>query len=171
MLFERDAAGEITLMMVGSPLATFERVRGLDAPSNIVRLIVGAVIIALGALLGYGYRAIYPKADAQKLPRLHLVVGWLYALVSLVLYVQLATTLTGDVDEFAVGMPTATHLNLLFINFSLLIGATVVYFCIRQWLGRLGGFWARARFSLLALAALGNAWIAYYFNFIAYVFA
>ena len=100
----------------------------------------------------------------------HVLVGWLYALLLLGLNVQLVQTLTGDVEAFSFGVPLATHINLLLFNLNLLIGAAVIVFSLRQWMKGVGGVAARLRYSALAVAATVYTWIAYYFNFIAYLF-
>jgi hypothetical protein len=106
-----------------------------------------------------------------RLPRHHIFAGWLFALLLLGLYFQLVQTLTGNVDEFGYGVPTATHINLLLMNLNLLIGAVVVAFSVQQWTSGCGGLLARVRYSVLAVAVIASTWIAYYFNFIAYLFS
>ena len=171
MVFERNAAGEISHMVVGSPLGSYQRVRGLDAPSNVRLVMVGTILIAFAAFLGYGYRAFRPGSVAARLPRHHVFVGWLFSFLLLGLYFQLVQTLTGNVDEFGYGVPLATHINLLMMNLNMLIGAAVVLFSMRQWSSGSGGLLARIRYSILAVAVIGSTWVAYYFNFIAYLFS
>ncbi|MFV2091209.1 MAG: hypothetical protein ACC642_11155, partial [Pseudomonadales bacterium] len=171
MVFERDENGAIDYLLIGSPLNTFKRVRGLYAPGSIRLLIVFAVTIALLAVIGYSYR-IFRRAPVQKrLPVRDVFIGWLYALGLLGLNLQLAQTLSGDVEEFTFGVPLATHINLLLMNVNILIGVAVIVFSVRQWSTGVGAFAARTRYSALAVAAIAYTWIAYYFNLIGYLFS
>jgi len=170
MVFERNGSGEVGHVLVGSPLGSYKRVRGLDAPGNIRLLIAFAVMVALLAVIGYGYRA-FRRAPVQKrLPARDVLVGWLYAFALVGLNVQLVLTLTGNTDKFSFGVPLATHINLLLINANMLIGVAVIVFAIRQWAMGIGSVAARFRYSILAMAAVVYLWIAYYFNFFAYLF-
>jgi hypothetical protein len=170
MVFERNGSGEVGHMLVGSPLGSYKRVRGLDAPGNIRLLIAFAVMVALLAVIGYGYRA-FRRAPVQKrLPARDVFVGWLYAFALVGLNVQLVLTLTGNTDKFSFGVPLATHINLLLINANMLIGVAVIVFAIRQWAMGIGSVAARFRYSILAMATVVYLWVAYYFNFFAYLF-
>ncbi len=170
MVFERNGSGEVGHVLVGSPLGSYKRVRGLDAPGNIRLLIAFAVMVALLAVIGYGYRA-FRRAPVQKrLPARDVFVGWLYAFALVGLNVQLVLTLTGNTDKFSFGVPLATHINLLLINANMLIGVAVIVFAIRQWAMGIGSVAARFRYSILAMAAVVYLWVAYYFNFFAYLF-
>jgi len=171
MVFERDATGEVSHMIVGSPLGSYQRVRGLDAPSNIRGLLIFSVLVALLAVLGYGYRAFRRAPAISQLPTRDVFLGWLHAVLLLGLYAQLGQTLAGNAEEFSYGVPTSALISLLLININLLIGAALIVFSIRQWLTNAGGIGARIRYSVLSLTVLVSAWIAYYFNFITYLFS
>jgi CubicO group peptidase (beta-lactamase class C family) len=171
MVFERNGSGEVGHVLIGSPLGTYKRVRGLDAPGNIRLLVAFAVMVALLAVIGYGYRAFRRVPVQKRLPARDVFVGWFYALALVGLNVQLVLTLTGNTDKFSFGVPLATHINLLLINVNMLIGVTVIVFAIRQWATGIGSVAARFRYSILAMAAVVYLWIAYYFNFFAYMFA
>ncbi len=170
LVFERDSTGAVSHMVVVSPLSTYQRVSGLDAPSNIRSALIFTVLIALLAVLGYGYRAFRRAPNATRLPPLDVALAWVYASLLLGVYIQLALVLSGNVDEFAYGVPTSAHITLILTNINLLLGVAVLILSIRQWARRAGGVAARLRYSAVSLTVIVTGWIAYYFNFIAYVF-
>lgn len=170
MVFERNGSGTVSHVLIDSPHGTYKRVRGLDAPGNIRLLVAFAVMVALLAVIGYGYRAFRRAPVEKRLPARDVFIGWLYALALVGLNAHLIQTLTGNTDEFAYGVPFAVHINLLLINVNMLIAVAVIFFSIRQWVTGIGSLTARLRYSALAMAAVVYLWIAYYFNFFAYLF-
>lgn len=167
MVFEREA-GAVTHVLIGEPLNTLGRVRGLDAPGNARNLIVCMLGIALVAVLGYGYRALWRAPKAGRLPIWNVLAGWLHALLLLGLYADLAVTLSGDVEEFVFGVPRGAHINLTLLAFNSLLGLYVAGAAVRHWTSSSGAVAARIRYSALALAALANLWVAWYFNILTY---
>ncbi|MDA1075511.1 MAG: serine hydrolase, partial [Proteobacteria bacterium] len=169
MVFERGDDGDISYVLINSPLGTFERVEGLNSPSVIRALMAFAFAVALLAVVGYGYRVMRRAPVEKRLPWGGVLFGWLYAVVLIALYAQLVMTLTGDVEEFVYGVPDATHLNLVLMNANIVLGLFVIFYAVRYWLRGAGGVFARLRYSTLALAVIVNTWIAWYFNFMAYL--
>ena len=171
MVFERNESGKVSHVLIGWPFDTYKRVTGLDAPGNIRMLMAFAVMIALLAVIGYSYR-VFGRAPVEKrLPARDVFIGWLYALALVGLNAHLVLTLTGNTNEFVYGVPPAVHINLLLINVNMLIGVAVIFLSIRQWVTGIGSLNARLRYSALSMAAIVYLWIAYYFNFFAYLFA
>ncbi len=171
MVFERNESGKVSHVLIGWPFDTYKRVNGLDAPGNIRMLMAFAVMIALLAVVGYTYRAFRRAPVEKRLPARGVFIGWLYALALVGLNAHLVLTLTGNTDEFGYGVPLGVHINLLLMNVNMLIGVAVIFFSIRQWVTGIGSLNARLRYSALTMAAIVYLWIAYYFNFFAYMFA
>ncbi|MEZ5557623.1 MAG: serine hydrolase domain-containing protein [Pseudomonadales bacterium] len=170
LVAQRDANGK-TYLMLETPLATFERVRGIDAPST-QRVLFGCVAaVYLLAVVGWGWRAIRRAPAAAALPRVQVGVAWAHALLGLYLIAQLARALSGDVEEFQFGVPPEVHRNLILMSLNLLAGALVVVFAVLQWLRGAGSVAARLRYDLVALAALLNALLAVCFNYAGYAFS
>ncbi len=166
--FRQDADEDGLYAYLGSALASYERVRGLNAPS-VLRALFGtvAVIFAL-AVLGWGYRAVRPAEPVASLPRIHVAIAWLHAAATLYLVAQLALTLAGDVEEFQFGVPADVHRNLMLMSGNLVLGALVVAFALLQWPFGYGSPGSRLRYDVVAVTALINAWLAYYFNYASY---
>ncbi len=170
-VFQRADTGEVTHLMIGTPVFSLVRVQGLDAPRNIGRLILMMVLISGVTILGYGYRLVPGKASqAPVLPRLDTGFAWLFALLTLVLYLHLGIVLGGDVNEFQYGIPASTHINLVLMNVSLFVALAVIVFSARQWISGAGTLPARLRYSAVAIAASISLWMGYYFNFVGYLF-
>ena len=170
LVFEREASGAVSHMVVGSPLGTLQRVEGHNAPSNLRNLLLLMVGIATIAISGYGYRIFARAPDTSRLPIVDVGLGWLFALLLVGLYVHLGQLLSGDLDEFALGMPPAANLNLIMMNVNVLIGIAVIALSVRQWINASGGVASRIRYSVLAIAALISLWMAWYFNMLTYLF-
>ena len=171
LVFERDATGAVSHLIVGSPLGTLQRVAGHNAPSNLRNLLLLMVVIGVLAILGYGYRIFARAPDESRLPPIDVVLGGLFARLLVGLYVHLGQLLSGDLDEFALGMPPAANFNLLMMNVNVLIGITVIGLSGRQWIKGSGAVAARVRYSALAFAAAISLWMAWYFNMLTYLFA
>jgi len=169
LVFERDAEGAVTHMVIGSPLGSLQRVEGLNAPSNLRNLLLLMVGIATFAVFGYGYRIFSRAPDTVRLPLIDVSLGWFFAFLLVGLYVHLGQMLAGEIDEFALGMPPAAHLNLIMMNVNVLIGIAVVGLAVRQWIIGSGGVASRIRYSALAIAALISLWVAWYFNMLTYL--
>ncbi len=170
MVFERDAGGAVTHMLINSPLGTFRRLTGLDSP-GLQRLMLGTLIlIALLAAIGYAYRLLRPASQVVQLPRREVVLAWVHCTLLIGLYTYLVIKLNGDVQEFNYGMPTSAHLVLLLMALNLLPGVAIVVLSARHWLQTMGTTFARIRYTFVAVAAVLNLWICWYFNILAYPF-
>ena len=123
LVFERDASGAVSHMVVGSPLGTLQRVEGHNAPSNLRNLLLLMVGIAAFAILGYGYRVFARAPDTSRLADRRcfsrLVVSHCYWSVCTF---TSASSWQGDLDEFALGMPPAANFTLIMMNVNVLIG-------------------------------------------------
>ena len=164
-VFERDAAGEVTHMLAGTPLSTFQRVRGLRAPGTLRTLVTLAILISLAAVLGWAYRVFRPVPETLRLPSPHVRLAWLHALL-LGSVLQLLPLAVGDIRF---GMSVWLHALLLTLNATLVLGLVVVAFSVRQWVGAHGTVWNRSRYSLVALTAVFGMWFAWSFNLVAYL--
>ncbi|MEM7502893.1 MAG: hypothetical protein AAF417_12650 [Pseudomonadota bacterium] len=170
-VFQRAESGEVTHLLIGSPMGSLARVQGLDAPSNIRSLLSMMAVVALVAVLGYGYRLIRPKPhQTEALPRRDTVIAGLFALLTLALYAHLGMILSGNVDEFQFGLPTPTRINLALMNVSLLLGLAVIVLSGRHWISGAGAVSARLRYSAVAASAAISMWMSYYFNFVTELF-
>ena len=165
LIFKRNEAGAISHAIIGSPLGTYRKVTGLQAPANQRILIIVMMIIALGAVAGFGYRAIVPSRDVG-LPSIRVIAAWLHALSLLYLYTKMYLVLSGNMDQFAFGMPEWMQRLLLAITLNLLMGIFVIVCAIQNWLEGSGTLSMRVLYSLVGLMALINLWIAWYFNIV-----
>jgi len=163
LIFKRNEAGAISHAVIGSPLGTYRKVTGLQAPANQRILITLMIIIALGAVAGFGYRAIVPSRDVG-LPSIRVIAAWLHALSLLYLYTKMYLVLSGNMDQFAFGMPEWMQGLLLAMTLNLLMGVYVIVCAIQNWLEGSGTLSMRVLYSLVGLMALINLWIAWYFN-------
>lgn len=169
MVFERTD-GEVTHMLVGSPLSTFRKVEGLDAPGNAIRLMTVMILIAAGAVAGYGVRAFARAPTAARLPAAHVLCAWLHSLLLIVLYAYLGSVLSGDVEKFVFGVPGRVLVNVWLLDLNTLIGLLVVGFSVWHWLRSTGTLRTRLCYSLVGVAALINFWVAWYFNLLSHPF-
>ena len=167
LVFLRGAANGVSHVVIGSPLGTYKKVTGFDAPANQKLLITIMVLIAVATVLGYGFRAFVPSHTVG-LRSLPVFVAWLHGLSVLVLYAILVVVLTGDVEEFVLGVPRNMHLVLWVMNFNLIFGIYVIFTAVRNWGVGDGTTSMRIKFSFVALMALINFWVCWYFNILAY---
>lgn len=170
MVFEREN-GEVTHVVIDSPLSTFRRVSGLDAPGNTITLIIVMTLIALVAVIGYGIRAFWRAPIGQRLPTPHVGAAWVHSLLLIVLYAYLGIVLTGDVEEFVFGVPTRVLVNVWLLDLNTLLGLVVVGFSGIQWLRDSGTLKMRFSYSLVGLAALINLWVTWYYNLLSHPFS
>lgn len=172
MVFERADDGSVEHVMVNSPLSTYKKVTGLDAPSNQQRVLGLAFVIALFAVIGYGYRGVRPVGDGKpRLPRAATILAWVHCFLTVSLFSYLGYTLSGDVQDLVYGVSTTVHINLLLMALNVLLGLVVIYFAVKIWIGKHGAVLQRAHYSMVGLAALINLWFVSYFNIIAYPFS
>ncbi len=165
----QDAGGDAApVLYLGSSLASFERVSGMDRPSVLRALFAATALICALAVLGWGYRAVRPAEPAVSLPRADIAVGWLYAALTVYLLVQLATALMGDVEEFQFGVPPQVDRALTMMSGNLVLAVLVVLLAARQWLRGKGSMGSRLRYALVAVAAAMSLWLAWYFNYALY---
>ena len=165
IVFERGDDGEVTHLIANTPLSTYQRVRGLESPTVIAWLLSVLVWIAVAAVLGWGYRVVRRAPEAERLPSRHIQIGWLHAL----LLGGFLLVLPGTTADISYGIPVQLHALLLIFNANLLLCPLVVGFSVRQWSRGYGTVWSRARYSLVALAALGNLWFGWFFNLVDYL--
>ncbi len=169
MVFERSD-GEVTHVVIGNPLSTFEKVSGLNAPSNAITLIGLMVLIAVVTVVGYGTRA-FARAPADlRLPSPHVLLAWLHCLLLIALYAYLGNVLSGDVEEFVFGVPARVEVNVWLVVLNTLLGLVVVGFAVSHWRDGIGALRMRICYSLVALAALINLWVAWHFNLLSHPF-
>ena len=95
---------------------------------------------------------------------------WTFSLLVVVLYAYLIVTLNSDVHEFSYGVPTTAHILMLLMGINVVVGLAVVFFAVRHWLTSAGGLIGRVRYSCVAIAALINVWVGWYFNILSYPF-
>ncbi len=170
MVFEREE-GEVTHVLVGSPLSTFRKVSGLNAPSTAITLIGTMTVIALFAVLGYGGRLFHRASAAARLPLPQVAAAWLHSLLLIALYAYLASVLSGDVEEFVLGVPDRVVVNVWLLILNSALGIAVIGFAASQWLSGAATNRVRIRYSLVAVAALINLWIVYVYNILSFPFS
>ena len=120
----------------------------------------------MAAVLGWGYRVFRPAPEKSRLPSPHVRLAWLHAL----LLGSFLLLLPAAMGQIGLGVSTSLHVLLLAFNANLVLGLVVVAFSVRQWAGGHGTLWNRARFTIVALAAVFNIWFAWSFNLVAYLF-
>jgi CubicO group peptidase (beta-lactamase class C family)/uncharacterized membrane protein YuzA (DUF378 family) len=170
MLFERTD-GEVTHVIIGNPLSTFEKVSGLNSPRNATMLMVFMMFIAVVTVVGYGTRAFVPAPADVRLPRPHVLSGWLHSVLLMALYAYLGNVLAGDVEEFVFGVPDRVHVIVWLLVINTLLGLAVLGFSIAQWRRGAGTLRMRICYSLVGLAALINLWVAWHFNLLTHPFS
>lgn len=167
MVFKRSASGAVTHVVIGSPLGTYERVSGLKAPGN-QKLALGLMVaIAIFAVLGYGFRLFVPSRFVG-LDSAPVLTAWAHSLLIVLLYFVLVTVLSGDVQEFVLGVPPDMHRVLWVMNLNLILGLLVIWFGIKNWIQGAGTTEMRIRYTLIVLMAIINLWICWYFNILTY---
>ena len=67
------------------------------------------------------------------------------------------------------GIPMGLHALLLAFNANLVLGLVVIGFNVWQWVGGHGTLLGRTGYTLVALAAALNIWLAWTFNFVGYL--
>ncbi|MEM7220107.1 MAG: serine hydrolase [Pseudomonadota bacterium] len=169
LVFTRTDDGDVSHMLVSSPLGSMERVSGLASPRVQQICLVLVAVAALLALLRYTGRAFGRAADGG-LPRSHLIAACGYGLLVLGSYGYLARALTGNTDEFLYGVPTGAHVAFIAMLINALLAVLIVLNAVTQWRQQLGTLAMRLGYSLLALTALLSLWIGYYFNLLSYLF-
>lgn len=169
MVFEREA-GVVTHVVIGSPLSTFRKVSGLDAPGNVIRLISTMLLIALIAVIGYGSRVFRHASTDAGLPTMQVASAWLHSLLLIALYAYLGTVLSGEVEEFVFGVPDRVEVIVWLLVLNTLLGLAVVGFSTSQWLRGSGTLRKRISYSLVGVAALLNLWVAWSFHLLSHPF-
>ena len=96
------------------------------------------------------------------------VSNWV-ALINLVFVLSLVLVLVSAGSTLAYTIPFSLKLVLL-LPFLIVLGAIYhAYQAVQVWRGsRLGGVWARVRYTLISLAALFIAWFFYYWNLVGF---
>ena len=169
LAFSRGENGEITHVSIVAPLGTYEKVSGLDAPGNQRILIALMLAIALAAAAGYAYKFLFPPTGTP-LPANVAVSGWLHAVLIVCLYIVLVMALTGDVNEFVLGVPARFHWMLYAMITNCALGLFVIYSCVILWKDAVSSAAVRLRYSLVALMSVINLWFAQHFNILGYPF-
>jgi hypothetical protein len=160
IVFERDDRGAISHMLAGSPLATYGRERGPDAPRNARLLLLTAFSVAVMAVVGWGYRVFRPIPVSRRLPSPHVRVAWVHALLLGGCLLLLPTAIGG----IAYGLSPFTRTVLIVFNANLVFGLLTTAFAARQWMTGAGSLGCRCRYAIMALASLVNLWFAWAFN-------
>lgn len=164
VVFERDERGRVSHMLVGSPLATFKRARGLEG-GVVPPIALFVLLVSSAAVLVWLYRVFRPIPERKRLPSPHVRIAWIHALLTgglMLGYLELA-------GGTIYGVPPGLHVLLLALNANLLLGLVVVAFSVRQWIGREGTLLNRAGYTLVALASVVNLGLAWAYNVVAYV--
>jgi CubicO group peptidase (beta-lactamase class C family) len=170
MIFLRDDGNEITHVVIGSPLGTFEKVSGLDAPETQKMLIGLMALIAVLTVAGYGFRLFVPSRIVG-LNAMPVMSAWSHGLLVLILYTILVMVLSGDVEEFVLGVPRNMHILLWIMNLNLILGLYVIWAAAQNWITGIGTPSMRLRFGLVGLMAIINFWVSWYFNILTYPFS
>jgi hypothetical protein len=170
MVFERNVDGVVTHMILNTPLGSLRRMNGIDSP-RLQRVLLAAVLItALLTIVGYGYRGWQRASGEVRIPKRNVMITWIHCVLLIGLYGYLVMKLNGDVREFSYGMPPTTHAVILLMSANLLLGFVVIWRSGRHCSTGQGSTMTRVRYMFVALAAVINTWICWYFNIIAYLF-
>jgi CubicO group peptidase (beta-lactamase class C family) len=170
MIFKRSESGAVTHVVIGSPLGSYERVSGLNAPGN-QKLALGLMLtIAIFTVLGYGFRLLVPSRFVG-LDSAPVITAWVHGLLIVLSYSVLVTVLAGNIQEFVLGVPIAMHRMLWVMNLNLILGFFVLWFGIRNWIQGTGTTQMRIHYTMAGLMAVINLWICWYFNILTYPFS
>lgn len=156
VVFQRNGDGEVTHMLAGSPLSSFERVDGLEDPGLVRLLFLATLLACLVAVVGWAYGAARPSGLEDGLPDHQILLGWVHAAATVVLLASLPAMIGG---HLAYGMTPAFRALLLALNANLGLGVLVLGFTVDQWLRGRGTLSGRLGYSVVALAAVFNAWL------------
>ena len=171
VVFQQNADGGTSNLMIAAPTVSFERVRGIDAPGNIRLLLLAAMIVSLTTVIGYGYRGVRRVAPGSGLPTGDVAAAWVFALVSVLQSLHMAAVLGGNTYALLFGFSAPTQINLVVGNLNLLLAMGVILLSVRQWVRSSGDLMMRMRYSAVALAAVMSIWFAVHFNIASYLFA
>ena len=72
--------------------------------------------------------------------------------------------LSGDMEQFAFGMPEWLHGRMLAMTLNLMLGVYLFVCAIRHWVENAGTLSMRVLYSLVGLMVTINLWISWYFN-------
>lgn len=151
IVFERDEAGAVTHVLVGSPLGTFRRVQGIEG-SRVLILGWFMLLVAIGAVVVWVYRLLRPIPEERRLPSPHVRIALVHCVMLAALPLAFLALVPGTVDGVGWGLRGVAlvwHLNLLF-------GAAVLVFAFRQWRRGSGRLLGRLGYTLVALASIAN---------------
>lgn len=160
VVFERNAAGEVTHMIAGGPLGTMRKVRGLARPSIQKLLADGAVWLAVLAVFGWTIGLVHRVPAEDRLPATHRFVAVLQAGVFVGLVLLLQTVLVRSVF----GVELSHRAVVWGLNANIGLGAMVVCFAVDQWWRGVGTGLRRVAYSLVATGVVVQAWFLWSFN-------
>lgn len=161
VVFQRNEEGDVTHMLAGSPLSSFERVDGLDDPGMVRRLFLATLLVCLVAVVAWAYGAARPFALGDGLPGHHILVAWIHSAAVVALLACLPAMFDG---RLAYGMTPGFRVLLLALNANLGLGVLVLGFTVEQWLRGRGTLSGRLGYTVVALASLFNAWLVVSFG-------
>ena len=159
VVFERDD-GRVTHALVGSPLGTYQRTRGLGAPRRARLVLLLTQWIAWGAFLGWAYRLARPAPESRRLPSPHVRVAWANA----ALIATSLALLPGALSGLTLGLSLAGRGVLALIQLSAGLSVMTIAFSVQQWIRGAATAGVRVRYALMALASLAQLWLATSFH-------
>ena len=170
MVFQRDTDGVVTHMTIGTPLATFRRVSGLNSPNVQQQLVVILLVLSLLTIVAYISSFWRRASEPFQLPQRARLLACIHAFLVVGLYIYLFTVLSGDVNEFAYGVPPGANVAMHLMSLNILIGIGIIFFAVRAWTGKQGNLNSRAKYSTVAISTLINIYFCWTFNIMTYPF-
>ena len=167
--FQENAAGEVTgFVMEGLPFMSLRKLP-LHGTSNFNLSLLGfSMLVFLAVLL----RRFFQRREIRHLSATDrsALAATVYASgTNLLVLVVGATVITMTQDSLFMGIPLSLKLWLVLPIIASLAGVYLLYRTLGVWLhSSLAGFWARIRYTTVALCALFMCWFYYYWNILGF---
>jgi hypothetical protein len=165
LVFHRDENGRVNAAFLSSfPLAGMERLATIESPSLHWRLLGALVLVALAAVLGYGYRLLRPTPSNAALPRSRIWLGLGLGALVLAELGAIAYGLGHYTDEFSYGIPTLFTIVRWVGWLTTLLAAIAAAFAVLHFARANGRVGARVRYTIVAASGLLFSWQLWFWN-------
>lgn len=174
ILFVRNEAGEVTHMVSSSFAgASWDKLGFTDSP-QLHRILFALVAIVSGVYLLYWpirwiRRKIY-RVETTSVSFKPYAVAWIVCLSQLSTSIYLAASL-GDEEQFYFGIPDGVITLLYIVLATCLLMPILVGYTLRIWSKTIGSISERINYSLVALIAVLNVYLAWYWNLLSFHFS
>jgi CubicO group peptidase (beta-lactamase class C family) len=167
LVFRRGDDGNVAQMFLSStPTTGFEKLAWWESPRLHTRLFALVGMVALGTVIGYGWRALRHAPEDARLPRTSVIVAWVYGLSAIGLLTGLVYGLTTETDEFQYGLPAFVVAMLWVAKAMIVLGVAVVGLATWQIVNGSGAAGARYRYAVVALTAILLTWEIWFWNMV-----